>query len=622
MEDTNTRAIELIKKLQNASTAEEQTWVITKTLIQKMPPDLQESAWSAAIPHWFNTKILAALLECSLESSEEQYKKLQNLPFVEAFYGKNSHNYHEFTRKIILQKLWQDHHEKFVTFSSRMVTYFDTRDEDLNPDEKIEYVYHLLIADPKRAADVVIALGTDWHKQFKYNLVHALAQAGMEQIEAKRTNGLPSRTQGWLHYWQGIAEFLQEFSYTSAISEFDRAHKLSGDDLLLKANSLKGLAETNLNLYQFEEARDQFQKALNIYQAISDRQGEAECIQDLGDLHLRQSNYKEAKQFYNRAGSIYHEINYEAREATTIKSLGDVYVTVGNNKKALKKYETALSVYQKKGTRKWEADCLLSIADIYRRQDSYESAQTNYDQALSIFQEIGDKLGEANCQYEIGNLLARKGEHKTALDKYQLALKLYESVKDLLWEANCRKSKGDIHRKLDELEEAEREYQLALSAYEKAKNKLAQADCVRSLGNLKMKLGKPDEAYTYYSQALSTYQQIESEQGIPNCLKSIGDSYRAREKYQEAIDYYRQALPFYISQKNLLGQADCQTNLGLALIELSHRKQARQNLNQAASIYKEIDHKHREIKVLSLLQELEDVIWEPPSPEKYTQNNN
>ncbi len=74
-------------------------------LSSKDEPWLREALEAAAIPHWFNAKILGKLLEVDETTSERFIAGLKELPFVERFEARGGWNVHEATR-LALRSEW------------------------------------------------------------------------------------------------------------------------------------------------------------------------------------------------------------------------------------------------------------------------------------------------------------------------------------------------------------------------------------------------------------------------------------------------------------------------------------------------------------------------------------
>ena len=150
----------------------------TRGFLAVLPPDLAETVRAAAIPHWFDAALLAALLELPQDEADRRYAALQEMPFVQAVAGRG-HALHELTRRLLLDELWAGREADFRAWSRRAAGFFDSQDDET---ARIEAIYHWLAADPDRGADLVWEWGAEWNNTFRYNLVFALIQAGLEQI--------------------------------------------------------------------------------------------------------------------------------------------------------------------------------------------------------------------------------------------------------------------------------------------------------------------------------------------------------------------------------------------------------------------------------------------------------
>ena len=112
-----------LQRLQAAATDDERNWLVTENLLNSLPLDLRQMAYAAAIPHWFDTEILAALQPDLKDRAVQLYADLQRLPFVEPFQGRG-HNVHELTRRLMLAQLWQTQRNEYVKLSGRAAEYF------------------------------------------------------------------------------------------------------------------------------------------------------------------------------------------------------------------------------------------------------------------------------------------------------------------------------------------------------------------------------------------------------------------------------------------------------------------------------------------------------------------
>ena len=208
---------DLLSRLR-AAHAEERAWLITLDLLHNLSPALQAAAWAAAIPHWFNADILAALLEQPVSACVPLYSDLQQLPFVEPFQARDGRNIHAMTRAAMLDDLWRERPDQYRRLSQRAADYFAGHDA---PEWKIEHAYHLLLSDPDRGADVLWDLWAEWNNTFQDVLLFALAQSGLEHVEAHRSHG---RSRAWVYFIHGNVEY-RSYHYQEAMIAFRKVSR-------------------------------------------------------------------------------------------------------------------------------------------------------------------------------------------------------------------------------------------------------------------------------------------------------------------------------------------------------------------------------------------------------------
>jgi hypothetical protein len=138
---------DLFARLQSAETVEEQGRLAIEALLDSLSPDLRAASWAAAVPHWFDAEILAALLERPVTDCTTLYAELQTLPFVEPFKARGGHNIHELTRVIMLGQLWRERRGEYLNLSARAASYFSRRDK---AEWQAEHTYHLFNVELNR----------------------------------------------------------------------------------------------------------------------------------------------------------------------------------------------------------------------------------------------------------------------------------------------------------------------------------------------------------------------------------------------------------------------------------------------------------------------------------------
>ena len=155
---------------------------------------LKESLEGAAIPHWCDEAILAALLEISAEESAARLARLRHLSVVESFpaRGSNAVNVHEAARLALRQAMADDPDGRFRTLSARAVMFFR---DNRTAAGRIEWIYHLLCADPELGATQLEKLDREWSNQARPEERAALATALKELDE---TGLVAGRSRVWV----------------------------------------------------------------------------------------------------------------------------------------------------------------------------------------------------------------------------------------------------------------------------------------------------------------------------------------------------------------------------------------------------------------------------------------
>jgi hypothetical protein len=121
-------------------------------LSQSTRNDLRTALEVAAVPHWCDAIILAGLLDISPTNASPRWDQLSALTTMEPFpaRGRMARNVHEAARLAIRHRLADTDIQRLQLLSGCAASQFEN---DQRPAGRIEWLYHMLIAEPERAAD-------------------------------------------------------------------------------------------------------------------------------------------------------------------------------------------------------------------------------------------------------------------------------------------------------------------------------------------------------------------------------------------------------------------------------------------------------------------------------------
>ena len=330
-------AEDLLPKLMAAGSDEEREWIVMQFSLNNLAPELQEAVWAAAIPHWFDVNFLAALLDKTEAETQPLFEQLRTLSYIEPFQHRG-YNVHERSRSLLLRKLWEDDQPRYRELARRAADYCAEQDQS-DTGWRIEYVYHLLIADMDEGVNEYQNTGWKWHNSpnFAYAKVEAMA---LVMRELANGNRLSDRALAWTQFWEGLLD--SDYSrYPSAKSKFSQIKISPSEDMNLTANIGLWLGRVLAVLSENEQARWQYQAALPLYQQIGDRLGEANSIKELGDIHRILSEFEQARRQYEAALTLYQQTSNKTGEAASRLGLIACYRNLGLTAEAKQQIELA-----------------------------------------------------------------------------------------------------------------------------------------------------------------------------------------------------------------------------------------------------------------------------------------
>jgi tetratricopeptide (TPR) repeat protein len=508
---------ELLKRVQQAETETERQWILLELQMSQMSEDLVAMLWAAAIPHFFDANILAALRPELTEQVENLYENLKSLTFVEEF-PKQGYNLHELTRNVLLHQLWQDDREQFLMLSQRAADYFF--EEKTSSEKDAEFCYHEILNEGEAQTGRLLDKVTDWWTYYQVDRMQAALQGFTEHEKAGR---LDRFGQGFLFYLQGIIE-RRSGHYVEAESLFIRAEgfyeKIELKNPRYLTTLLRDLGSSKEDQGDYQGSIPFFEKAL----VISEEQlGEndpdtATSLNNLAGLYQAQGKYEEAKPLYLRDLAISEEQLGENHPDTAISlnNLALLCQNQGKYEEAKPLYLRALKIQEEQlgENHPDTAGSLNNLAGLYHAQGKYEEAKPLYLRALKIQEE---QLGEnhPNTATSLSNLAwlyHAQGKYEEAKPLYLRALKIRE---EQLGEnhPNTATSLNNLaglyqkqERYLDAIPLLERWKNIKRERQETRNKKYADRIC--TLGKLYEKCQQFSEAVATYEEALSIFSLL------------------------------------------------------------------------------------------------------------------
>src|SRR6266542_3309189 len=280
---------------------------------------------------------------------------------------------------------------------------------------------HIVVA--KRGIDVAVALFTPDGKK--------ISEADSEHlIEGSETVSVIAEASGaYLIEVRSSEKTAKAGRYEIKVEELRAAtaedkYRVAGEVLFREAEQLK-----DGTLEDRRKSVEKYHDALEMYRRATDRNGEAETLNNIGEVYWSLGETRKALEKYNEALPIYQAIGARRGEADTLNNIGAVYWSLGEMRKALEKYNETLPIYQAVGDRRAEAIILNSIGVVYRSLGETQKALEKFNEALPLRREIGDRNGETITLLGIARVEQKRGNLTQARQTIEQAVGMIESLR-------------------------------------------------------------------------------------------------------------------------------------------------------------------------------------------------
>ncbi|MDR7449507.1 MAG: adenylate/guanylate cyclase domain-containing protein [Armatimonadota bacterium] len=272
-----------------------------------------------------------------------------------------------------------------------------------------------------------------------------------------------------------------------------------------------------------EGAEEAVNRALELFRALEDRQGEAEALEWFGNVvdDLRE-NPGRAQKAYRKAIELYRELGDGQGVARATAWLGRSLITSGAPLAQAKAVLTeALALGRTHRERLSEPSTLLSLGIVAHLTGDHEEAVRLYRAATRARQELGDPLYQAAAHRHLGMHYLRYGyldEAQRELEETERLIRQHagtESPMALRGLAEVALARGDVVQAADLAEKA-----LALVQ----KDQIARATFSATLGKVRAAQGRGEEAEALFRGALETLEQEDFRIDLALTLLKYGEA--------------------------------------------------------------------------------------------------
>lgn len=302
------------------------------------------------------------------------------------------------------------------------------------------------------------------------------------------------------------------------------------------ADSLHNLAETNVDLGQYDKAVDEYLKALEIRRNSGDQNGVAINSSSLGALFTKRGNYASALSALEESLKDFQQINDQTWLMAEAKGrYGDALSQVGRWDEGQKNLEDAVRLAGEVKDDTVLTRALNDLGDSYFYRGDYGTARQQYEKALQVGTKTKSRELLALSHFNLAKLDVVQGRSAAAIPVLK---KLLEESESLGLQALSVQSSIYLAQALiatNKPADAQQELDRAMNRAEKLGLLVEQARAHYLLGEVFSLGGKTKEYAPQYQEAVRILESISKENGAGRLL----DRSDLKDVYREAVKSYQ-----------------------------------------------------------------------------------
>ena len=431
---------------------------------------LRTALEAAAVPHWCDAGVLAGLIDDSGSLSHGQWARLKALPVVESFpaRGVDAGNVHEASRLAIRKYLAETQPTRFIDLSARSARVFEA---DTRPVGRIEWIYHLLVADPERGASELEDLNRAWSVSARHQDLAALSAALTELETSRMLQGRPL-----VRVRLVVAQ--RRADLEGATSLGDLANQLlqaaeAIDDSPLAGDAYSLIGDVALARGDLAAAEQAFAQDLAIVERLTAldpsntgwQQNLAVVHSRVGEVALARGDVAAAEQAFARSLAIFERLTaldpgntgWQRNLAGAHSRVGSVTLARDDLAAAEQAFARSLAIFERltaldPGNTVWQRDLAVAhsrVGEVALARGDLAAAEQAFAQDLAIFERLtaldpgntGWQRDLAIAHSRVGNVTLARDDLAATEQAFARSLAIFERLTALdpgntVWQQN------------------------------------------------------------------------------------------------------------------------------------------------------------------------------------------
>lgn len=235
-------------------------------------------------------------------------------------------------------------------------------------------------------------------------------------------------------------------------------------------------------------------------------------------------NYPQAEEAFNKALQIGQSLSDPYITTHALHQLGVVAQASGNPEQAQTAYQNSLYLKKSIGDKRGMANSLAQLATLARQKGNDSAASTLYEQSLELFTKLDNVRGMAAVRHQMGGIALIQKQYKIAEMNYRESLYLREMVNDKRGIAAVHHQLGVLAQKQRDYDAAQSEYLISLKLKQEIGDEYGIALTESNLGVLSYIKGEYELSREFYNQSINIFRRLrdkKKESEVQNLLSHL-----------------------------------------------------------------------------------------------------